>query len=287
MGKTEIAVPTKIAYLLANKKEAQELRLWAILRHVSDTSSKISVTEAKGVLTHPESEYYLMKNIDNILKRGDGVFWRITPHGIILLHKPSRIMWEASLGVRAGGRKTYIPLHLFKKLKTIRAAFFGAFLNKHDAPISMNKLKEITGVSISSQKNYRKIIGIKAVPNIGLIYVNGARVSIKHPIVDRLDKKFSYVFTVKRDGFIYPAIRLPNNYKQVFRESYSPRQAKKFCGHSNYQTVNKQSFIKIFRESDQDDGSPTNTYTTFYFDTKADEKEQKNIKKLWHQIRPH
>ena len=109
------------------------------------------------------------RRMSTILKNGEGIFWQTTRNGTSLRLKGkdtvARILHLEKLQFKVV--KLEIK-YLLQGLKETRAAFLDASYASFDNPISRIKIEELTGISISYQKDLEKTIKIKNTPNIAV-----------------------------------------------------------------------------------------------------------------------
>lgn len=251
-----VPVATEIVSRLFKIKHGIKLgAIWSILRHVDDGSGALDIDVAL-----PAVERYIGHR--NMLEQGDGLFWKLTPRRIVLF-SPVRVAENVGLPY-PGSHTTLIPVEIFKNHTKTKAAFFCAFLNKISTPISQEKLFEITGCRISSQKRYRKLMGIPHTANIAIYEKNGVPVKY-HPELHKFVGETTNCFPVKRNNQLLLAKKLPNTYHKVFLVKSSKRQAR-----GNGRGKIKQAGIKFqskrvfYGNHEKDNNIPDKSAIKFY-----------------------
>lgn len=201
--------PSLVAYVLnpANGSLDSPYRLYEVLRSLDDGKGALPQQQVEEILTNCNNSCYLYgrRQLLEILKRGEGVFWHRgrDVNGTLKIWLHSRPKIAAQLGITFRGKEVELPLTFLiansgdKKNRArqanANAAMYAAIhagrsrpkkshaiieamklsegenLAEQPAPISRNKIKEVTGLSGYRQRNYEKKAGIIVKRNFAIL----------------------------------------------------------------------------------------------------------------------
>jgi hypothetical protein len=167
---TESVIKTYVELNLAalNAGEEKLIRVWYLARFLDEEGSGVVLAERVEELLACSR-----RNFQRLLRQGEGKYWRRckTKRGLVLiLIGLRRVFKRFNLRRFWHSRPILLPLDdLVGGIRRLRAAFYSSFIAIHNSnPISRIALKEITGVSERSQRNYDKVCGIKVRRNFAL-----------------------------------------------------------------------------------------------------------------------
>ncbi len=171
-GKNSVKLFPDIALGMLHQSQEGPGRIWLLLRYLDTAGSGIlRIDILKKQLAKKDSQYHIYgwRQLRNLLKQGQGVFWQRDKNHIWLR---SATRMAAALGVeRLTGRPVALPLNiLLDSIGTVRAHLYASFHSGRtkDNPISREKLKDITSIPERTQLEYEKTAVVIKQHNIAI-----------------------------------------------------------------------------------------------------------------------
>jgi len=277
-----ITIPTDLGYQLNNIKGATNAaRVCFPLREHNTVnhggSGSVKIIDAVSILSNKDSDWYVMKNIRPILKKWDGVFWRLTDEWI-LLYSPQAVAEKLGLDLPTG-HVTFIPVDNFRKIKTTRASLWAGFPNKVNTPISQYKLREVTGVPQSTQRTYLKELDFPYTINTAIYEYAGKKIEW-NPQLQKTVSEFRNCFPQKVDGKYFLATRLPSEYRQPFKTGFRKGLRSSKRGR-DYEKGSGSSvkFVRVFYGSKENDDDSTDMHKIKFYSKHNSLLEQQEAEK--------
>jgi hypothetical protein len=264
-----IPVPTKFGYELNKiKGAANAARIYFPAREFS------TVRGGSGAVQISDIKRMCDFNIRPILKKWDGVFWRLTSD-FVLLYSPQVIAEKLGISYPTG-HVTFIPADNFKKIKTTRASLWAGFVNSVSAPISQASINAVTGTPISTQRTYLKELDFPYVINDAVFEYNGKKLEW-NPQIHKIVSEQRNCFAKKVGGKLYLATRIPSEYRQPYKTGFRRRLRQNRSGRSELcETGIKQRFTRVFYGSkEKDDDAIDMKQIKFYSDHNNVEEQDK------------
>jgi hypothetical protein len=218
---------------MLRRKKAAPGRVWLLLRHADAAGrGRVPVAEAARLLTGAGSPLRVCgrRQFDNLLAAGEGLFWTRDPgrDGQPQLRLASAARVAAALGVtRLGGAPVAVPLaDLTGTIGRARAHLYASFHSgrgqtdlltgrRHArAPIARATLRQLSGATANSQRNYERRARVIRQSAIALgLPLNAAD---EHEVAWRRGRALFRLHDPQgrygRPGAVYLAWRLPNEY---------------------------------------------------------------------------
>lgn len=167
-----VAIYPDIALACLRDNGAGAGRVWFLLRHL-DTQGRgwLAVETVRTWLTGKDSAWHVCgwRQLRNILKAGEGVFWMRSDSQRLWLRSPAKV--ALSLGVeRLRSWPVGVPLTVMVgKLGLVKAHFFASFHSgRRPSPISRQTLNALSNVPPRTQRTYDKTAGLQAKSNFAL-----------------------------------------------------------------------------------------------------------------------
>lgn len=269
-----IPVPTEFGYELNKIKSASNAaRVYFPLRQYNTVlggSGSVRLDVASDVIR----DLQIMKNIRPILKKWDGVFWRLTDTWV-LLYSPQVVSEKLGIG-DLSGHVTYIPVESFRKIKTTRASLWAGFPNKVNTPISQTKIRDVTGIPQSTQRTYLKELDFPYTINDAVYEYNGKPLEWS-PQLQKTVSEFRNCFAKKVDGKYYLATRLPSEYRQPFKTGFRKRLrfSKHGRGDDKKGPGSNAKMIRVFYGNRKNDSDCTNMNQIKFYSNHNNIQEQR------------
>ena len=171
---THIPVIPELAFGMLKNGLASQGRLWYLLRHLDETGRGWHEQSAiRHKLTKSAYRFCGRRQLANLLKEGEGIFWTFN-RGRIWLQSPGRV--AARLGVdHANYRPVAVPLKAFLgKVGLIRAHLYATYhsarTKDHELgmPVARETIEQITGVDPHSQRSYEKQLHLDVRHNLAV-----------------------------------------------------------------------------------------------------------------------
>ena len=210
-------------------------RLWLMCHHLDpEGRGVLRVDILREQLTQKTSANYLCgkRQLRNLLRAGEGVFWTRDKHERLWLHSAGRV--AAALGVeRLTGRPVALPLSaLLSGIGEFRAHLYAAFHSGRakgegaGMPIARDTLATLSGVGGSSQRAYEARLRLRSQANYAV-----GEVADPTKKEERAWKQGEALFTLKdyrgeqgKQGRSYLAWQLPNSYRGQHQQRPKGRQ---------------------------------------------------------------
>ena len=210
-------------------------RLWLMCHHLDpEGRGVLRVDILREQLTQKTSANYLCgkRQLRNLLRAGEGVFWTRDKHERLWLHSAGRV--AAALGVeRLTGRPVALPLSaLLSGIGEFRAHLYAAFHSGRakgegaGMPIARDTLATLSGVGGSSQRAYEARLRLRSQANYAV-----GEVANPTKKEERAWKQGEALFTLKdyrgeqgKQGRSYLAWQLPNSYRGQHQRRPKGRQ---------------------------------------------------------------
>jgi hypothetical protein len=219
-------------------------RLWLLLRELDPAGRGcFRVANIKALITKKSSPTYLCgwRQVRNLLREGEGVYWTITPHGPdgrawLWLRSAAKVAYN--LGVeRLTGRPVALSLEsLVNGIGRFRAELYAAFHSgrvkldpkgqPQPAPIARETLTNLSGVGETTQRRYETAVNLDVEPN----YAIGNKVN-KEELEEKGWAQGQALFVLEDfngqqgpKGRQYVAWQLPNSYTGSHQQRPQGRQ---------------------------------------------------------------
>ena len=212
-------------------------RLWLLCRYVDQAGSgALRIDSLKNQLTQTDSPLHVCtwRQLRNLLRRGEGVFWR-RERAQLWLCSAARV--AHALGVpRLTGRPVALPkVALLDGIGAFRAHLYAAFHSgraketRHGdqvMPIARETLTQLSGVGRSSQRNYEARVGIDVQANfaVGDVLTKENQETCAWAKGQALFELKDYRGQQGKKGKMYLAWQLPNSYGGQHRHRPRGRQ---------------------------------------------------------------
>ncbi len=210
-------------------------RIWFVLREVDTRGAGwVSEDQCRALLTERDATWRVCgwRQLRNLLRRGEGVFWQ-RRNGRIWLASVAKA--AAALQVeRLAQRPTAVPVTILTaKLRVVRAHFYASFHSSRQTadtgrqkPVARATLNDLTTLTPKTQRAYEQTAHVKAQANFAIG---------KHSSPERLQetawKKGAASFELVdhngrqgKAGATYVAWQLPNSYRGPHRIMARGRQ---------------------------------------------------------------
>lgn len=234
MPEETVKVYPDIAAGMLRQELAAAGRLWLLCRYLDeDGRGWLRIVILREKLTQKAAGLRTCgkRQLRNLLREGDGVFWT-RDRKRIWLRSAAKV--AAALGVeRLTGRPVALPVQvLTDSIGTVRAHLYASFHSGRDKearhkPIARDTLEALTGVGRRSQIQYEQQVGLDVQYNFAV----GAPVSAKRDVEERVWRNGQATFVLQDDqgqqgppGRAYIAWQLPNTYGGCHRQCRKGRQ---------------------------------------------------------------
>jgi hypothetical protein len=151
------------------QREAPAARLYMLLRAIDQNGRGWLEIGAVRQITD-DAHMFTWRRLRQILEAGNGRFWDITNHGRIRYKSVAKLAQELNCD-RLNASPVNFPVQaIIKSTKTFKAHCLAAWHagQSDNNPITRKVLRDVTGVSETSQREYDKIAGTTAQLNIAI-----------------------------------------------------------------------------------------------------------------------
>ena len=222
---------------MLRQEQAAPGRLWLMLRYLDGVGQGfLRIDNLEDQLTNKTSDLRLCgrRQLRNLLKAGDGVFWTRDKAGV-WLRSAARVAAALQV-VQLTGRPVALPVAaLLEGVGAFRAHLYAAFHSgriketpdgRRAMPIARETMTELSGVGRSSQRVYEERVGIAVQANFAV-----GEVATKETRQKRAWQQGRALFDLKdylgqqgKKGKTYLAWQLPNSYCGQHRHRPRGRQ---------------------------------------------------------------
>ncbi|MCA9986384.1 MAG: hypothetical protein KDE59_18875, partial [Anaerolineales bacterium] len=171
---THIPVIPDLAFGMLKQGLASQGRLWLLMRHLDESGRGWHLQGAlRHQMTKTSYRFCGRRQLANLLKEGEGIFWRFGSGRIWLL---STGKVAANLGLdNATYRPVAMPVKAFLgKVGQVRAHFYATYHSaravgdRPGMPVARETIAAITGVDPHSQRSYEKLLNLDVRQNIAI-----------------------------------------------------------------------------------------------------------------------
>ncbi len=309
-GETAVSLPDKVKVYptLMNgfiaQGESVAARLYMLLRLVDkEGRGWLDRAYIRHLITDKTSPYHMwtQQYFGQVLRKGNGRFWQLTHNGRIRYKKVKLIVDELDCG-KLEAVPVYMPsAAIVESLKTFKANCLAAFhAGRNEVnPITRQVIRNITGVSETSQREYDKITNTRSQTNICLTGKDWNKENLREYNWKRGKNAFRFVDVHGKYSEPFTesiAYRLSNSYHPNMAQAPKGRQRRinreidlvKYVGRQNA-VQGISSNVKRRYYSDEGEAAKArskNDHESFYrlgatFEPKADSKPKFTIAGVW------